>query len=66
MKDKQIIRVKVKLTNNRPFPTDLHVEVEDANTKEPVGAFPSLKVAHQWLVEGSYTYLHGSNGLWTR
>ena len=66
MKETQSVRVKIRLTDNRPFPTDMFVEVDDARTFDPVSVFSSLRAAHKWLTEEGYKYCHGTNGVWTK
>lgn len=66
MKETQSVRVKIRLTDNRPFPTDMFVEVDDAVTRNPVSAFSSLRSAHTWLTEQGYKYCHGTNGIWSK
>ena len=66
MKETQSVRVKIRLTDNRPFPTDMFVEVDDARTLDPVSVFSSLRSAHTWLTEQGYKYCHSTNGVWTK
>jgi len=66
MKETQAVRVRIKLTDNQPFPKDLFIEVDDAATHEPVSVFASLKAAHAWLTGEGYRYMHGTNGVWAK
>jgi hypothetical protein len=62
------VRVSVKMTSNIPSQTDLFVEVDDISKPawRPVAAFASIKAAAKWLQEEGFTYVIGTNGVYSR
>ena len=62
------VRVTIKMTTNIPSQTDLFVEVDDISKPawRPVAAFASLKAAAKWLQEEGFTYVVGTNGVYSR
>ena len=66
MKETHAVRVKIRLTDNRPLPKDIFIEIDDAETHDPVSAFGSLKAAHAWLTGQGYKYINGTNGVWAK
>jgi len=62
------VRVTIKMTTNIPSQTDLFVEVDDISKPawRPVAAFASLKAAAKWLQEEGFTYVIGTNGVYSR
>jgi hypothetical protein len=66
MRETHAVRVRITLTDNRPFPRDLFIEVDDAETNDPVSVFSSLKSAHAWLTGQGYKYINGTNGVWAK
>jgi len=62
------VRVSVKMTSNIPSQTDLFVEVDDISQPawRPLAAFASIKAAAKWLQEEGFTYVVGSNGVYSR
>jgi len=62
------VRVSVKMTSNIPSQTDLFVEVDDISKPawRPVAAFASIKAAANWLKEEGFTYVIGTNGVYSR
>lgn len=66
MKETSAVRVRIRLTDNQPFPRDMFIEVDDAVTCDPVSVFASLKAAHAWLTGQGYKYVNGTNGVWAK
>jgi hypothetical protein len=62
------VRVSIKMTSNIPSQTDLFVEVDDISqpTWRPFAAFASIKAAAKWLQEEGFTYVVGTNGVYSR
>lgn len=62
------VRVSIKMTSNIPSQTDLFVEVDDISKPawRPVAAFASIKAAANWLKEEGFTYVIGTNGVYSR
>jgi len=62
------VRVSIKMTSNIPSQTDLFVEVDDISQPawRPLAAFASIKAAAKWLQEEGFTYVVGSNGVYSR
>jgi len=62
------VRVSIKMTSNIPSQTDLFVEVDDISQPawRPLAAFASIKAAAKWLQEEGFTYIIGTNGVYSR
>ena len=62
------VRVSIKMTSNIPSQTDLFVEVDDISQPawRPLAAFASIKAAAKWLQEEGFTYVVGTNGVYSR
>jgi hypothetical protein len=62
------VRVSIKMTSNIPSQTDLFVEVDDISQPawRPLAAFASIKAAAKWLREEGFTYVVGTNGVYSR
>jgi hypothetical protein len=56
------------MTSNIPSQTDLFVEVDDISqpANRPLAAFASIKAAAKWLQEEGFTYVVGTNGVYSR
>jgi hypothetical protein len=56
------------MTSNIPSQTDLFVEVDDISQPawRPLAAFASIKAAAKWLQEEGFTYVVGTNGVYSR
>jgi peptidoglycan hydrolase-like protein with peptidoglycan-binding domain len=67
MMNEKIKSVKVthRLTNNHAALSDVFMEIDDMEGS-PVAAFPSIKQAAQWLQDEGFTYVLGTNGIWSR
>jgi len=59
------VRVTHRMTGNIPKQTDLFVEVDDLKGT-PVAAFTSGFKAATWLRDNGFTYVPGSQGLWSK
>ena len=59
------VRVTHRMTGNTPKQTDLFVEVDDLKGT-PVAAFTSGFKAATWLRDNGFTYVPGSQGLWSK
>jgi len=59
------VRVTHRMTGNVPKQTDLFVEVDDLKGT-PVAAFTSGFKAATWLRDNGFTYVPGSQGLWSK
>jgi len=59
------VRVTHRMTGNVPKQTDLFVEVDDLKGA-PVAAFTSGFKAATWLRDNGFTYVPGSQGLWSK
>lgn len=59
------VRVTHRMTGNIPKQTDLFVEVDDLKGT-PVAAFSSGFKAATWLRDNGFTYVPGSQGLWSK
>lgn len=59
------VRVTHRMTGNIPKQTDLFVEVDDLKGT-PVAAFSSGFKAAAWLRDNGFTYVPGSQGLWSK
>ena len=59
------VRVTHRMTGNIPKQTDLFVEVDDLKGA-PVAAFSSGFKAAAWLRDNGFTYVPGSQGLWSK
>lgn len=61
------IKVNIRTTDNHPSRSDLFVEIDDISSPvwKPIAAFASLKTAARWLEDEGFSYVHGSNGIWT-
>jgi hypothetical protein len=46
--------------------SDVFMEVNDVKDGSPVAAFASIKQAAQWLKDEGFTYVLGTNGIWSR
>ena len=62
------VRVSIKMTSNIPSQTDLFVEVDDISQPawRPLAAFASIKAAAKWLQAEGFTYVVGTNGVYSR
>ena len=60
------VRVTHRITHNHPALADLFVEIDNAADGWPVAAFASIKQAAQWLQDEGFTYVTGTNGIWSR
>jgi len=60
------VRITHRLTNNYAVLSDLFVEIDNAKDGSPVAAFASTKQAAQWLTEEGFSYVLGTNGIWSR
>jgi hypothetical protein len=67
MMNEKIKSVKVthRLTNNHAALSDVFMEIDDMEGS-PVAAFASIKQAAQWLQDEGFTYVLGTNGIWSR
>jgi hypothetical protein len=67
MKDNKPVSVRVthRLTNNHAALSDVFMEI-DGMDGSPVAAFASIKQAAQWLKDEGFTYVLGTNGIWSR
>jgi len=59
------VRVTHRMTGNIPKQTDLFIEVDDLKGT-PVAAFTSGFKAATWLRDNGFTYVPGSQGLWSK
>jgi hypothetical protein len=59
------VRVTHRMTGNIPKQADLFVEVDDLKGT-PVAAFTSGFKAATWLRDNGFTYVPGSQGLWSK
>ena len=59
------VRVTHRMTGNIPKQTDLFIEVDDLKGT-PVAAFSSGFKAATWLRDNGFTYVPGSQGLWSK
>jgi len=59
------VRVTHRMTGNIPKHTDLFIEVDDLKGA-PVAAFSSGFKAAAWLRDNGFTYVPGSQGLWSK
>lgn len=59
------VRVTHRMTGNIPKQTDLFIEVDDLKGA-PVAAFSSGFKAAAWLRDNGFTYVPGSQGLWSK
>jgi hypothetical protein len=59
------VRVTHRLTNNHAVLSDVFMEIDDMDGS-PVAAFASIKQAAQWLKDEGFTYVLGTNGIWSR
>jgi len=59
------VRVTHRMTGNIPKQTDLFIEVDDLKGA-PVAAFTSGFKAATWLRDNGFTYVPGSQGLWSK
>jgi hypothetical protein len=60
------VKITHRLTNNFPVLSDLFVEIDNAKDGSPVAAFASIKQAAQWLQDEGFSYVLGTNGIWSR
>ena len=60
------VRVTHRLTNNHAVLSDVFMEIDDVKDGSPVAAFASIKQAAQWLQDEGFTYVLGTNGIWSR
>jgi hypothetical protein len=60
------VRVTHRLTNNHAALSDVFMEIDDMKDGSPVAAFASIKQAAQWLKDEGFTYVLGTNGVWSR
>lgn len=66
MNDKiKSVKVTHRLTNNHAALSDVFMEIDDMEGS-PVAAFASIKQAAQWLQDEGFTYVLGTNGIWSR
>jgi hypothetical protein len=68
LRDNRLRSVKIthRLTNNHAVLSDLFVEIDSAKDGSPVAAFASIKQAAQWLQDEGFSYVLGTNGVWSR
>lgn len=59
------VRVTHRMTGNIPKQTDLFIEVDDLRGT-PVAAFSSGFKAATWLRDNGFTYVPGSQGVWSK
>ena len=59
------VKVTHRLTNNHAALSDVFMEIDDMEGS-PVAAFASIKQAAQWLQDEGFTYVLGTNGIWSR
>jgi hypothetical protein len=62
----KVVRVHVQLTHNRMPRVDMHIQVYDNKTHEPIALFPSLTNCALWLQANAFSYVSGTNGIWAR
>lgn len=59
------VRITHRMTGNVPKQTDLFIEVDDLKGM-PVAAFSSGMKAAAWLRDNGFSYVPGSQGIWSR